>query len=60
MWLDDEGRAERWSGSRTTISHQLIEECMLAANEAVAHEIKHRATPCIYRIHEKPDPDRLE
>jgi ribonuclease R len=32
---------------------------MLAANEAVALEIKNRVTPCIYRIHETPDPDRL-
>src|SRR5207245_6512487 len=40
-------------------SHQLIEECMLAANEAVARELKKRAIPTIYRIHENPDPDKL-
>jgi ribonuclease R len=32
---------------------------MLAANEAVAREVKHRSVPCIYRVHEKPDADRL-
>ncbi len=40
-------------------SHQLIEECMLAANEAVARELKKRAVPTVYRIHENPDPEKL-
>ncbi len=41
------------------ISHQLIEEFMLLANEVVALELKRRGRPGIYRIHENPDPDRL-
>lgn len=40
-------------------SHQLVEEFMLAANEAVARELRHRAIPTIYRVHENPDPDKL-
>jgi ribonuclease R len=32
---------------------------MLAANEAVALELKNRLIPTIYRIHENPDPDKL-
>jgi ribonuclease R len=40
-------------------SHQLVEECMLAANEAVARELKKRAIPTIYRVHENPDPEKL-
>jgi ribonuclease R len=40
-------------------SHQLIEEFMLAANEAVALELKNRLIPTIYRVHENPDPDKL-
>ncbi len=40
-------------------SHQLIEEFMLAANEAVAAELKNRLTPTVYRVHENPDPDKL-
>src|SRR5438067_2025244 len=40
-------------------SHQLIEECMLAANETVARELKKRAIPTIYRVHENPDPEKL-
>lgn len=40
-------------------SHQLIEEFMLAANEAVASELKNRLVPTIYRVHENPEPERL-
>ena len=40
-------------------SHQLIEEFMLAANEAVAGELKNRSIPTIYRVHENPDPEKL-
>jgi ribonuclease R len=41
------------------ISHQLIEEFMLAANEAVAEFIKNRLAGAIYRVHEDPDPEKL-
>ena len=40
-------------------SHQLIEEFMLAANEAVAREMRHREIPTVYRVHENPDPEKL-
>ena len=59
VWLDEHGRAVRLERVENDISHQLVEECMLAANEVVAKEIKHRRTPSVYRIHEDPDPDRL-
>ena len=59
VWLDDQGRAMRLEKSDNDISHQLVEECMLAANEVVAKALKDRNTPAIYRIHEDPDPDRL-
>ncbi|HEX8311918.1 MAG TPA: VacB/RNase II family 3'-5' exoribonuclease, partial [Chthoniobacteraceae bacterium] len=57
--LDENGKAVRLEKIENDISHQLIEECMLAANEVVAREIKGRQQPSIYRIHEDPDPDRL-
>jgi ribonuclease R len=59
VWLDDQGKAARLEKVENDISHQLIEECMLAANEVVAKELKERNIPAIYRIHENPDPDRL-
>jgi len=40
-------------------SHQLVEEFMLAANEAVARELKNKNIPTIYRVHENPNPDKL-
>ncbi len=41
------------------IAHRLIEEFMLAANEAVASHLEHTLEESIYRIHEKPDPKRI-
>jgi ribonuclease R len=57
--LDENGRPIALEKIENDISHQLIEEFMLAANEAVAFEIKRRLAPSIYRIHEDPDPDKL-
>ena len=37
----------------------MIEEFMLAANEAVASHLESAAPASIYRIHEKPDPKRV-
>jgi ribonuclease R len=53
------GRPLRLERIENDESHQLIEEFMLAANEAVAAELKNRLTPTIYRVHENPDPDKL-
>ncbi len=47
-------RAER------NLAHQLIEEFMLAANEAVARHISSRNIPLLYRVHENPDPTKLQ
>lgn len=57
--LDDKGRACAADPVIHTASHQLVEECMLAANEAVAKILRERMKPAVYRIHEDPDPSRL-
>jgi ribonuclease R len=44
----------------TDISHQLIEECMLLANRAVAEWLESKRLPCVYRIHEQPDAERMK
>jgi ribonuclease R len=59
VWLDETGKPVRLERVENDESHQLIEEFMLAANEAVARELKNRAVPAIYRIHENPDPEKL-
>jgi len=41
------------------IAHRIIEEFMLAANEAVASHLENAGIASVYRIHEKPDPKRV-
>ena len=57
--LDDKGKPVEVHQVEHTASHQLIEECMLIANEAVARLLKIRNKPTIYRVHEDPDFGKL-
>jgi len=57
--VDENGKPVRLERIENDESHQLIEEFMLAANEAVASELKKRTIPTIYRVHENPDPEKL-
>ena len=57
--LDDKGQACEVREVIHTSSHQLIEECMLAANDAVASALKRKQKPMIYRVHEDPDFEKL-
>lgn len=57
--LDDMGKPTGIEKSDYNESHQLIEEFMLVANEAAARLLKTRGQTTIYRIHEDPDPDKL-
>lgn len=59
VWLDAQGRPERLEKVENDISHQLIEELMLLANELVARELKRHRQATVYRVHEMPDEDRL-
>ena len=59
VWVDTQGDPVRLERVENDESHQLIEEFMLAANEAVGRELKKRAIPTVYRVHENPDPDKL-
>ena len=60
VWLDADGRPERLEKIENDPSHQLVEECMLAANEAVAASLKKSKIPTVYRVHEVPEPDKLQ
>ena len=40
-------------------SHQMIEECMVAANEAVAKELWTKGVKVLARLHEAPDPEKI-
>jgi ribonuclease R len=58
--LDDRGQVLRIEKVENDISHQLIEEFMLLANEAVAARLLALNRPALHRIHEPPDAKRLE
>jgi ribonuclease R len=58
--LDAEGHPVRFARIAYDESHQLIEEFMLAANEAVAEAMLRSGRPGMYRIHEDPDPAKLD
>lgn len=59
VYVDQDGKPVRLERIENDESHQLIEEFMLAANEAVARELRHRSILTIYRVHENPDPEKL-
>ncbi len=40
-------------------SHQMVEECMVAANEAVAKELWTKGIKILARLHEPPDPEKI-
>jgi ribonuclease R len=57
--FDDTGRMVSIVRSERNIAHRLIEEFMLAANEAVAQYLEKRAVASLHRVHEKPDPKKV-
>ena len=59
VYVDPAGKPIKLERVENDESHQLIEEFMLAANEAVARELRQRSIPTIYRVHEDPDPEKL-
>jgi len=58
--LDIQGRPEAIVRAERNLAHMIIEEFMISANEAVASHLEGLELPSIYRIHEKPDPAKLE
>jgi ribonuclease R len=58
--LDVEGLVENITRSERNVAHRLIEEFMLLANETVAAHLDSRDVPTVYRVHEQPDPAKVE
>ena len=58
--LDAEGEPVTIARRVQTWSHQLVEEFMLAANEAVAEYLTDQASAMVYRVHEPPSPKSVE
>jgi ribonuclease R len=58
--LDASGAMTGIVASARLDSMRAIEEFMLAANEAVAEKLTDGGAPALFRVHEAPDPDRVE
>jgi ribonuclease R len=58
--LDIQGTPENIVRAERNIAHRIIEEFMIAANEAVACYLKAQNLPLLYRVHEGPDVEALE
>jgi ribonuclease R len=58
--LDDAGLVEEIVAAERNVAHRLIEEFMLLANETVATHLERHGIPSLYRIHEEPDPAKVE
>ncbi|MGA8867160.1 MAG: RNB domain-containing ribonuclease [Candidatus Sulfotelmatobacter sp.] len=57
--FDPDGRMTNIARSERNIAHRLIEEFMLAANQAVAHFLLQRGLGFLHRVHEKPDAKKV-
>lgn len=58
--FDGEGGVERAWIEQEPQAHMLVEELMVAANEAVAAFLSGRDRDALYRVHERPDPQSIE
>jgi len=58
--VDENGRPVEIKKYKLNIAHNIIEEFMLACNEVVSEHFYWLGVPFVYRIHEDPDPEKME
>jgi ribonuclease R len=58
--IDKEGNPTHFERVEYDITHQLVEEFMLKANEIVAVHLHKHGTPTLYRVHDAPADDKLD
>lgn len=58
--FDAKGNVTGAHGVAQTEAHRLIERLMILTNEQVAQLLERERVPTIYRVHEQPDPSRVE
>ncbi len=58
--FDASGKVASIFPAERNVAHRIIEEFMLLANETVAERLTESGGPALYRIHEKPDPQKVE
>ncbi len=56
----DDGTVENAYIEERGVSERIIEQFMLAANEAVASLLMKRSLPCVYRVHGSPDTEKIK
>lgn len=57
--LDIKGDPQAIIKAERNLAHFIIEEFMIAANEAVAEFLFENKVPCLYRVHEEPEPNKI-
>ena len=57
--IDDKGQMTGVQRRERLQAHMLIEELMILANVAAAEALEKKEAPCVYRVHEKPDMDKI-
>ena len=58
--FDKDGKVIRIVPAEHNIAHRIIEEFMLLANECVAERLTASGGPALYRVHEEPDPAKVD
>lgn len=57
--FDEQGQVQGLKPLVRNDAHRLVEECMIAANSAVAKHLSQKKMPVVYRVHERPPVDKL-
>jgi ribonuclease R len=60
LTYNDQGDVTGIVKSIRHFSHRIVEECMILANEVVAQYTQHHEIASLYRVHEEPDPAKVE
>ena len=60
LTYDESGLVSGITKSVRLFSHRIVEEFMILANEVVAGHLEENDIPGIYRVHEEPDPMKVE
>src|SRR5206468_8359987 len=60
LTYDEQGDVSGITKSVRLFSHRIVEEFMILANEVVARHLEETDVPALYRVHEEPDPMKVE
>jgi ribonuclease R len=60
LTYNEQGELSGITKSMRLFSHRIVEEFMILANEVVARHLEENEIPSLYRIHEEPDPTKVE